>query len=147
AVLNETPTRGNPSAQLLERTEAQLNVVIGITGEAHGHVTLGMSLATAKRIASSMIGAPIITFDALASSALGELGNMVCGNALLAISETGIVCDITPPTIIKGAKVEISTLNIPAIVVPLVLSCGEVSLAIGMQLRSASTSFGASRAA
>lgn len=145
-VVGESPTRGTPSAQFLGRTDAQVNVVIGLTGAAQGHVTLGMSLLTATKIASTMIGQPIVTFDAMASSAIGELANMICGNALLALSEDGPVCDITPPTIIRGTKVEISTLNIAAIVVPLVLSHGEIKLVVGLQAKSAASSLPATAA-
>ncbi|RYG27894.1 hypothetical protein EON81_29425, partial [bacterium] len=48
-MVHETPTRGTPTAQFLERTESQVNAVIGVTGAAQGYVTLGMSLTTATK--------------------------------------------------------------------------------------------------
>lgn len=133
AVLGNTPKKGDLSLQTDLATSRQVNVTLGITGDATGHVILGMSLQTADRIASTMIGQPIRTFDKLAASAVAELGNMIAGNGLLHLSETGLCCDVTPPTVIRGQHVEINTLTIPALVVPLDLEQGEVLVTIGLQ--------------
>ncbi len=132
-MFNEAPTKGALSALPDSFTSQQVNVVVGITGDISGMVILGMSLTTADRIASMMIGQPIKVFDYLASSAVAELGNMICGNGLLQISEGGHICDLTPPTVIRGTNVEISTLAVPAIVVPLKLSLGEVTVTVGLR--------------
>ena len=49
---------------------------------------------------------------------------MISGNAMQHLSESGWVCDITPPTIIRGTNVKISTISIPAIVIPLDTGAG-----------------------
>ncbi len=100
-------------------TSQQCNVVCGVTGHVQGQVIYGMSLTTADKIASTMLGQKIKTFDQLAASAMGELGNMISGNAMQGLSEAGWICDITPPTIMRGKDVKISTLSIPALVIPL----------------------------
>ena len=51
------------------------------------------------------------------------------------LSEAGWICDITPPTIMRGSNVKISTVSIPAIVLPLTLEQGELSITIGLQGR------------
>lgn len=132
-VFNEAPTKGPLSALPNSFTSQQVNVVVGITGEISGMVILGMSLVTADRVASAMMGQPIKVFDYLASSAVAELGNMICGNGLLQISESGHICDLTPPTVIRGQNVEISTLAVPAIIVPLKLSLGEITVTVGLR--------------
>ncbi len=132
-MFGQAPERQPLSVMPQSITSHQVNAVVGVTGNIKGHVILGMSLPTADRIASAMIGAPIKVFDHLASSAIAELANMVCGNALLQISENGDICDLTPPTIIRGSKVQISTLAIPAIVVPLKLSMGELYIIVGLR--------------
>ena len=114
-------------------TSQQCNVVCGVTGQAHGQVIYGMSLTTADKIASAMLGQPIKTFDQLAASAIAELGNMISGNAMSKLSEVGYVSDITPPTIIRGTNVKISTLSIPAIVIPLDTVQGELFITVGLQ--------------
>ena len=114
-------------------TSQQCNVVCGVTGQAHGQVIYGMSLTTADKIASAMLGQPIKTFDQLAASAIAELGNMISGNAMSKLSESGYISDITPPTIIRGTNVKISTLSIPAVVIPLDTAQGELFITVGLQ--------------
>jgi chemotaxis protein CheX len=134
AVLGNTPQKGELRIQKDGITSHQVNVAVGVTGDINGHIIFGMSLQTADRIATAMIGVPIRTFDKLAASAIAELGNMVGGNGLLHLSESGYVCDITPPTVIRGQNVEISTLAIPALVIPLNVEQGELLLTIGLQV-------------
>ena len=134
-VLGAAPSKGNLAMQPATFTSQQCNVVCGVTGQAHGQVIYGMSLITADKIASAMLGQPIKTFDQLAASAIAELGNMISGNALAKLSEGDYVCDITPPTIIRGTNVKISTLSIPAIVIPLDTVQGELFITVGLQGR------------
>jgi chemotaxis protein CheX len=133
-VLNMTPERGALSARPQIFTTQQINVVCGITGDVAGLVIYGMSMVTADRIASKMIGAPVVTFDGLAASAIAELGNMISGNSMALLSGQGFRCDITPPTIIRGSNVKITTLNIPALVIQLKLpDLGEFEINVSLQ--------------
>jgi chemotaxis protein CheX len=60
---------------------------------------------------------------------------MISGNAMQMLSETGWICDITPPTIIRGQNVNICTITIPAIIIPITLDQGELCVTIGLQGR------------
>lgn len=132
-VLGHTPERGDLAMQPTCFTSQQCNVVCGITGQVQGSVIFGMSLVTADKIASAMLGQQIKSFDQLAASAIAELGNMISGNAMSKLSESGFVSDITPPTIIRGTNVQISTISIPALVVPVKVEQGEISITVGLQ--------------
>ncbi|MDR3708554.1 MAG: chemotaxis protein CheX [Capsulimonadaceae bacterium] len=129
------PKRGELQARPSVFTTGQCNVTIGVTGDVQGIVIFGMSLVTADRIASTMIGAPIKTFDALAASAIAEMCNMISGNAMTALSDAGVKCDITPPALIRGTNTKISTLSIPAIIVPLELPVGPLDLTVSLAER------------
>jgi len=135
-VLGATPERGQLSARPQIFTTQQINIVCGITGLVEGLVIYGMSMVTADRIASRMIGAPVVTFDGLAASAIAELGNMISGNSLALLASKGFNCDITPPTIIRGTNVKITTLDIPALVIPLEIpEIGEFEINVSLQER------------
>jgi chemotaxis protein CheX len=134
-VLGNKPVKGELAMQPTTFTSQQCNVVCGVTGQVQGQVIYGMSLSTADRIASTMLGQPIKVFDQLAASAIGELGNMISGHAMQHLSESGWICDITPPTIIRGQQVRISTISIPAIVIPVSLEQGDMSITVGLQGR------------
>jgi chemotaxis protein CheX len=133
-VLNITPERGVLSARPQIFTTQQISIVCGITGDITGLVIYGMSMVTADKIASRMIGAPVVTFDGLAASAIAELGNMVSGNSMSLLSGEGYSCDITPPTIIRGSNVKITTLNVPALVIPMTIpDIGEFEINVSLQ--------------
>ena len=134
-VLGAKPVRGELFMQPTTFTSQQCNIALGITGQVQGNVTFGMSMETADKIAGAMLGQDIVEFDALAASALGELGNMICGNAAQQLHEAGWICDITPPTIVRGKDVELHTLAIPSVVVPLTLAQGEMFIVIALQGR------------
>ena len=110
-LLAAEPARGALAARPQLFTSQQINVVCGVTGQIEGQVIFGMSAKTADQIAGTMIGQPIKQFDALAASAIAELGNMISGNSISGLAECGFTCDITPPTIIRGTSVKISTMG------------------------------------
>ncbi|MCU0315718.1 MAG: chemotaxis protein CheX [Fimbriimonadaceae bacterium] len=137
-LLQLTPSRGQLSARPQVFTTQQVNIVCGITGDIEGQVIYGMSVRTADKIAGIMIGSPVQTFDALAASAIAELGNMISGNSVTMLAQQGFNCDITPPTIVKGSNVKITTLDIPALVIPLQLQdVGDFEVNVSLQERKA----------
>ena len=137
-MMNMEATKGDLAMRPCTFTSQQCNVITGVTGAVQGQVIYGMSLITADKIASQMLGQPIRTFDQLAASAIAELGNMITGNASALLAEAGFECDITPPSIIRGTQVKISTLGIPALVVPIHLPVGELELTVSLQDRCGS---------
>jgi chemotaxis protein CheX len=135
SIFGSPPVRGELKALPAIFTTDQCNVTIGVTGQVQGMVIFGMTLVTADRIASEMIGAPIRTFDQLAASAIAEMCNMISGNAMTALSEIDVHCDITPPALIRGANTKVSTFNVPAIVIPLELTVGRLNLTVSLAER------------
>jgi len=137
-LLGKTPERGKLSARPQLFTSQQVNVVCGVAGVIEGQVIYGMSVQTADKVASGMIGQTIITFDALAASAIAELGNMISGHSVTALASAGFPCDITPPTIIRGNNVKISTMNVPALVIPIKIEgLGEIEITICLREKAA----------
>lgn len=135
-LIGTTPDRGPLSARPQMFTTQQINIVCGITGDVEGLVIYGMGMVTADKIASRMLGQPVVTFDQLAASAIAELGNMISGNAVGLLSGQGFTCDITPPTIIRGKDVKITTLDIPALTIPLNLDgIGSIEVNLSLQER------------
>ena len=108
----------------------QCNILTGVTGSVEGHVMYGMSLQTAHKIASLMMGRTMRYLDHMGVSAISELGNMITGNASNLLMEAGFFCDITPPSIVRGNNLKISTPNVPALVVPLCLSIGVIEVMV-----------------
>jgi chemotaxis protein CheX len=112
----EKATRGQLALRNSTFTTQQVTIVAGVNGNVEGVSLYGMSLVTAGKIATAMIGSPVTDLDDMALSAISELGNMITGNAITSLSRNGYEVDITPPSVIKGTHVEMST-RIPALVV------------------------------
>jgi chemotaxis protein CheX len=72
------------------------------------------------------MGQDFAEFDNLAQSGIAELGNVISGRATVNLSKTGFASNISPPTLIQGKGVTISTLDFPRIVVPLTSEVGQV---------------------
>ncbi|HEX2948516.1 MAG TPA: chemotaxis protein CheX [Armatimonadota bacterium] len=134
-VLEQFVGSGAEHGQLAVRTAVfttqQISISVGVSGQLKGQVIYGMSQVTATKIASAMIGTQQVTFDEMAVSAISELGNIISGNATMHLVEAGIMCDITPPTVIRGINVEIGT-QIPALVIPLYTKCGRIDINVAV---------------
>ncbi|MCT4607361.1 MAG: chemotaxis protein CheX [Marinisporobacter sp.] len=113
---------------------SEVMIFIGLTGELKGQVILGMKEEMAKKIVSNMMGGmEIIALDDIAKSAISELGNMILGNAATLIYNKGVTIDITPPTLLIGEKLSVSTNSKQTITVPLNTDYGIIELDIAIK--------------
>lgn len=132
AIAGDAPTRGKLSLRNATFTSQQVTIVAGVNGGVEGSVLYGMSFETARNIASTMMCAPVDTLDEMALSALAELGNMITGNAITLLDKHGYNVDITPPTVIRGSDVEVST-KPAAIALSIETRCGTVEVNVALQ--------------
>lgn len=109
-------------------------IIIGIAGEFKGQVFFSMDESTACKIASSMMmGMEVNVLEDMAKSAIAELGNMIMGNVSTEFYNTGVRIDITPPTILVGSDMAVSTKGTKSICVPLILeSIGKIEVDIAI---------------
>jgi chemotaxis protein CheX len=97
-------------------------IIIGIAGQFKGQAFFSMDESTARKIASAMMmGMPVNDMDEMAKSAIAELGNMIMGNVSTEFYNNGIKIDITPPSILVGRDMAVSTKGIKSICIPLIL--------------------------
>jgi len=109
-------------------------VILGVVGQVHGQIIYGFDEGTAKNIVSKMMmGAEVLELDEMARSALGELGNMVTGKASIALESLGVKIDISPPTMVMAKNLQISSIKIPMIIVPLESEIGTVDVYVGLE--------------
>lgn len=127
----DKPARGQLALRATTFTSQQVTIVAGVTGQVEGTALYGMSLVTAQKIAEAMMAMPVTELDEMALSAISELGNMITGNASTLMSENGYACDITPPSVIRGVHVAVST-RVPAIVVPVNTRFGIVEINVAL---------------
>ena len=90
-------------------------------------------MQTGKALAAAMMGQEFETFDSLAQSGIAELGNVITGRASIKLAEAGFQADISPPTLIQGKAVTISTLDFSRLVVPLTTDLGELTVHLALR--------------
>lgn len=107
--------------------------IVGLSGCLKGNVALSMHSDTAKKIASAMMmGMEITEIDEMSVSALGELTNMICGQALVEFSSP--LTDLTPPTIIHGDNMKAIISQIETAVVEIISPVGNIELNLGIEM-------------
>lgn len=107
-------------------------IIVGVTGQIHGHVLLAMTEKQACTVASKMAMMEITQMDDFASSAVSELGNMIMGNVATVFSSSGVGIDITPPTLSNG-NVSFASKGGKSLCVPLTFDGGGVDLYLALQ--------------
>lgn len=111
-----------------------LIILVGITGEIRGQAVISMSFEMAKHVASCMMmGMPVEEIDEMAKSALSELGNMIMGNTATLLFNQGVNIDITPPTLMIGEKLQISSGGMQTVGVPLICDAGTVTVDVSVK--------------
>lgn len=128
-----TTQRGNLSLQKLSLTADEVTVMLSLIGQVQGVVLYGLSIATCLGLVSRMMGQEFTEFDNLGQSGIAELGNVITGRATIKLSQAGYTSNISPPTLIIGKGVTISTLDFARIVVPLTTDIGDILVHLALR--------------
>ncbi|QSO51410.1 chemotaxis protein CheX [Alicyclobacillus curvatus] len=81
--------------------QSDMGVLIGITGELPGRLILDAHTTTFSNVAQLMYGMALE--GEMLESFVGEIGNMVAGNAASDLSSKGLQINISPPTVLVGS--------------------------------------------
>lgn len=119
--LSPSPTAGNG-----------VTAIVGVTGEGEGRVLFEMSRQTALAIAGEMNDEPQEDLSSLAQDTLSELASMMTGRAISLLNDKGYQLRVSPPTLIAGDNVTISTAELETMRVPLETTHGEVVVNVAM---------------
>ena len=111
-------------------TTEDITAIIRVRGLVEGHVLYGFDIDTAKAVASVMMEEEVEEFDEIALSALGELANVISGNAATELSSYDYRCDLTPPVIIKPTNATVFTPESPQILASFSSEFGQLSVRI-----------------
>lgn len=113
------PSPGKPYLKADKKASGDISGVIGLTGDKKGVIVLSFSAQAACKIVGSMLGEEYTELNPDISDAVGELTNMISGDARRRLAELGYTFEAGLPTIIsgKGHQIE-SVTNGPVIVMP-----------------------------
>ena len=131
--LDVSVTRGNLSMQKSALTTDDVTVMLSLVGEIQGVVLFGLARDTCIAMVSKMMNQKFEEFDTLAQSGIAELGNVITGRATIKMSQAGYHVNISPPTLITGKGIQISTLDFSRIIVPLTSELGDITVHLALR--------------
>ena len=123
------------SAQVVSNqfTTDDVTVVIGVSGRLEGNVLYGFSEQTAHSIVSVLLGEePGEASNEMGLSAIGEIANIITGNAATRLAAMGYRCEISPPVIIEPVGTKFTTFGSSQILVNFTSPLGTLSVRISL---------------
>jgi chemotaxis protein CheX len=114
-------------------TSSEVSILLCLVGQVQGVVIWGVSMDVCLALVSSMMGQTFSEFNNLAQSGIAELGNVITGRATIKLSQAGFASKVSPPTVIQGNGVKISTLDFARTAVPLHTNIGEITLHLALR--------------
>ncbi len=110
AMASLSPKPGNPFVKHAPDAQGDVSAIVGITGAKTGAVALSFSQSCAIALVKGMLGEDIEDIISDTRDAVGEITNMISGQARATLSEMGIPMQGSTPSIIFGTN---HTLSFP----------------------------------
>lgn len=107
ATMLGTPVTVSDSAVAPTNIPITLTAVIGLAGALSGGYSVVVNEATAKRVASTMLGIDIAELNGDVYDALGELTNILAGAWKSKIPALHAACLLSVPTVVTGTHYDI----------------------------------------
>ena len=102
------PKHGEPFVKKVgEPSLGDISGIVGLTGPVKGSIAVSFSEAAILAIVSNMFSEPVIEINAEVKDAVGELSNMICGDARRILGEKGYAFAAAIPTVVVGKRHEI----------------------------------------
>jgi len=123
---------GEPRIKTEAKTTHDVSGIIGVSGEMVGTIVLSMPQDTAESIVALFTGMEIKADSDDFADAIGELVNMISGNAKAEFQRKGV--SISCPSVVIGAGHRVaSNSGAPCVMIPCNTDCGEVVLEISLR--------------
>ncbi len=132
-MLDIEPKRGDLKVIEDMVTSNDANVVLGVTGEVKGTIIFSFPEKMTLEMIKIMSGMEMDTIDSFASSALGEVANIISGNAMTDLAKYNIISDIVPPQIFIGKSKSFSLANKKSLQLPLNTPIGNFEINIFLE--------------
>ena len=114
-------------------TTDDVTAIIGVSGQLQGNVLYGFSEETAKSIITVMLGEDSGQIrNEMGLSAIGEIANVITGNAATKLAELGYHCNISPPVVIEPVGTKFTTMGSSQMLVSFSSSLGSLTVRISL---------------
>ena len=103
-----SPVPGKPYVKKTDKAQGDVSAIVGITGCKSGAVALSFSQSCAIALVKGMLGDAIEDIIADTRDAVGEITNMISGQARATLSEMSLPLQGSTPSIVFGANHSLS---------------------------------------
>ena len=103
-----SPVPGKPYIKNTDKAQGDVSAIVGITGCKSGAIALSFSQSCAIALVKGMLGDAIEDIIADTRDAVGEITNMISGQARATLSEMDLPLQGSTPSIIFGANHSLS---------------------------------------
>ncbi|MCG8532963.1 MAG: chemotaxis protein CheX [Desulfovibrionales bacterium] len=123
------PVAGAPFVKKDDVACGDVSAIIGITGEKKGSISVTFTKKCAVALVRAMLGDDIQDIISDTKDAVGEICNMISGQARVGLAEMGYKFDGATPSVIMGDNHSISHVtSYPVIAVPFTTDHGDFTL-------------------
>tara|TARA_R110000744_G_scaffold378630_1_gene495046 strand:+ start:453 stop:932 length:480 start_codon:yes stop_codon:yes gene_type:complete len=123
---------GDPRIKADRKATHDVSGIIGVSGEMVGTIVLSMPSDAAQSIVTLFTGTEFPTDSDDFADAVGELVNMISGNAKAEFQRKGV--SITCPSVVIGEGHTIAVQSgTPCVLIPCTTDCGEVVLEVALR--------------
>lgn len=109
----------------------EISSIIGISGAVNGCVVISFSHAVAFEVVSAMIGSEVTELDDDSTDAIGEIANIIAGNAKTDFPTNNN--SISVPSVVVGKHKVTYPTGIPIITIPCNTEKGELFIEIALK--------------
>lgn len=113
--------------------DKEVGVAIDVTGDLTGCILYRFPDTTILEMVKIMSGMEIDTIDSFVTSALGEVSNIISGNAVSSLFDQNYKCDIKPPRIIIEDEKPICLEGNQVLKIPLNTPIGRLQIHMKLQ--------------
>ena len=122
---------GKPSLKRGNEVPYEISGIIGLSGNVSGCVVISLSREVAFQLVSALVGEPVTEMNEDCTDAIGEIANMIAGNAKTDFPGTGNAISV-PSVVIGKHKVSYPS-GIPIIFIPCRTTQGEMIIEIAIK--------------
>lgn len=108
-------------------------IILGITGHVRGQVVYSLDKSFAQDITHAMLPNKLPhELKKYINSAVGEIGNMITGQASIELAGQDKIINLTPPAVFSGDQMVVDFLEMPTVSLRLLSEMGmlEINIAI-----------------
>lgn len=120
-----------PTVKRMPGASYDVSSIIGFSGDVVGSVVVSFQLEAAKKLVAAFAQVELDVNDPDFADALGELANMIAGNAK---KDLGCKASISTPSVIVGAGHHVARLSdVPTLVVPCKTPVGDFAVEVSIK--------------